>query len=97
MAVAVELVLEPVEMVEILEEVEWQIVALVEVADLVSLLLLHLVDAGAMDADFIGTDTFSAGCGLTSAMSTIIPSYEPPIMPTLPLLPGSFAAHSTAS
>ena len=34
---------------------------------------------------FIGTDTFSAGCGLTSAIRGRKPSYEIPRMPTLPL------------
>ncbi len=39
---------------------------------------------------FIGTDTFNAGCGLTSAISGRNPSYEMPRMPTLPLVSGMF-------
>src|SRR5260370_866860 len=39
---------------------------------------------------FIGTDTFSAGCGFTSAISGVKPSYEMPRMPTLPLHAGIF-------
>ena len=39
---------------------------------------------------FIGTATFSAGCGFTSAISGRKPSYEIPRMPTFPLLSGTF-------
>src|SRR5882757_2864483 len=39
---------------------------------------------------FMGTETLSAGCGLTSAINGRKPSYEMPRMPTLPLLSGVF-------
>ena len=39
---------------------------------------------------FIGTETLSAGCGFTSAISGRKPSYEMPRMPTLPFDSGTF-------
>ncbi len=39
---------------------------------------------------FIGTETLSAGCGLTSPMSGSNPSYEIPSSPTLPFVSGTF-------
>jgi hypothetical protein len=44
----------------------------------------------AIDIGFIGTDTLSAGCGSTSAISGRKPSYEIPRMPTLPFVSGTF-------
>jgi hypothetical protein len=38
----------------------------------------------------IGTAALSAGCGSVSAISTVKPSYEEPIMPTLPFVSGTF-------
>ena len=39
---------------------------------------------------FIGTATFSAGCGLTSPIRGRKPLYEMPMMPTRPLVSGTF-------
>ena len=47
---------------------------------------------------FIGTATFSAGCGFTSAISGRKPSYEMPMMPTRPFVSGTFfVSHSIVS
>src|SRR5439155_20894001 len=46
----------------------------------------------------IGAATFNAGCGLTSAMTTVNPSYELASMPILPLDSGTFfTSHSIVS
>ena len=46
----------------------------------------------------IGAATFSAGCGLTSAITTVKPSYELPSMPTRPFDSGTcFTSHSMVS
>ncbi len=37
-----------------------------------------------------GTAALSAGCGLTSAITTVKPSYELPTMPTRPFDSGTF-------
>ena len=40
---------------------------------------------------------FSEGGRMTAACHWVLPKYERPYMPTDPLEPGSFAAHSTVS